>query len=95
MREIIVSRPTAIVTRALRSGLGKLWGIIIVTDDALGVTFQISETNIEKYRVKACLTRWAGKDWIRAGIVEKFMATNGELTARLKRMFQSHSRKGQ
>jgi len=89
MREVVISKPSTIVLKALHGGLGKIWCIIIITDDKLGVTFQISKNNLKKHRVKERLACWAKKNWIRAGIVAQFMVTNTELATELEKMYRS------
>jgi hypothetical protein len=86
MREVVISKPCAIVRNALHGGLSKSWQIRIITDDNLGITFQISKKDLKKHRVKERLTRWTSKNWIRAGIVAKFMVVNAELAAKLEKL---------
>ena len=93
MREIVISKPSATVDKALHSGLGKVWNIVIITDDSLGMTFQMSKDNIKKYHVKKRLACWAYKNWIRAGIVGKFMAANRKLTERLEKFYLAQSQR--
>jgi hypothetical protein len=91
MREVVISKPCAIVRNALHNGLDKSWQIRIITDDDLGITFQISKKDLKKHRVKERLTCWASKNWIRAGIVAQFMVTNAELRSLLAALYRAQT----
>ncbi len=93
MPEVVISKPSKTVSKSLRGHRGKIWEIVITTDDDMGITFQISKDNLKKHRVVERMARWAGKNWIRAGIVaNKYMIANSQLQTELVKLRQNKSR---